>query len=185
MRRIRLLARWVLVAGIFIAGFYVSRLWHAHSEITVRQLEKLSHLVALRVQVADVLKGSVDRVSGIWIVKGDALISVDLAKAQIMHQDRARRSATIRLPQPYVFHARVDHTRTQTYDVKRGWFSASATEDRLRDEAMQQAQKLIETAAQAEEYQALAREHVCSLIHLFFAELGWSVVIEWMSPATR
>jgi len=183
MRRVRLLALGVLVIGIIGAGFWASQFWRGHREITVRQLEKLSHLVALRVQVADILKGSVGSVSGLWIVKGDALISVDLAKAQIVRQDQVKRSATIRLPQPHVFHARVDHTRTQTYDIKRGWFSASATEDRLRDEAMQQAQKLIETAAQAEEYQTLAREHTCSLIHFFFAELGWSVVVEWVPPA--
>ena len=179
--------RWVIVLavliGVFGAGFLASRLWRDHNEITVRQLEKLSHLVALRVQVADVLKGTVGRVSGIWLVKGDALISVDLAKAEVVRQDPATRTVTVRLPHPQVFHARVDHERTQTYDVKRGWFSASATEDRLRDEAMRQAQKLIETAAQAEEYQVLAREHTCRLIQFFFAELGWTVTVEW-KPST-
>jgi len=149
------------------------------SNISVEKLEKLSHLVSLKVHVADVLRAESGRISGAWLIKGDALIAVDMGKAEIPTQDSTSRTATILLPQPEVMQPRVDHSRTVTYDVKTGLFSSGRAESRIRDDAMKQAQILVETAARSEENLQLAREGTEKLLIAFFEQLDWRVKIEW------
>ena len=85
---------------------------------TIERLERLSHLVSSRVSVADVLIGEGDGCHGAWLIRGDALLAVDLTHAQISEKDEAARRATILLPQPGILQPRVDHSRTKTWEVK-------------------------------------------------------------------
>ena len=50
---------------------------------TVQSLQRLNELVTLKVQVSDVLTAEGHRYRGAWLIKGDALIAVDLDKADI------------------------------------------------------------------------------------------------------
>ena len=56
---------------------------------TMVQLERLQYLVSTRVHVADVLVGESRWLEGSWIIQGDALLAVDMSKAEI--RDRTRR----------------------------------------------------------------------------------------------
>ena len=121
---------------------------------TIERLERLSHLVTSRVQIADVLVGTGDGCRGAWLIRGDALLSVNLSQAAITEKDEATKRATIRLPQPEILQARVDHERTKTWEVRSMvWLPWNAHHDRLRDEVMLQAQRLVAQAA------GLEREH--------------------------
>ena len=56
--------------------------------------------------------------------------------------------ALIVLPAPEVLQPRVDHRRSKTWEVRRmTWLPWNADQDRLRDEVMLQAQKLVARAA--------------------------------------
>ena len=75
---------------------------------TIERLEKLSQLLVSRVHIADVLVGVSDDSKGAFLIRGDALIGLDLSKAVITEKDDSARRATLLLPQPRVILARVD-----------------------------------------------------------------------------
>ena len=57
------------------------------------QLERLQYFVSTRVHVADVLVGESRWLEGSWIIQGDALIGVDMSKAEIKDRDEKARTA--------------------------------------------------------------------------------------------
>ncbi len=85
---------------------------------TMVQLEKLQYLVSTRVHVADVLVGESRWLEGSWIIQGDALIAVDMSKAEIKGRDDKARGAVIVLPQPSAISARVNHDKSQRWNIR-------------------------------------------------------------------
>ena len=80
------------------------------------------------------------------------LIGVDMSKAEVEDRDEKARTATIVLPRPAVISARVNHEKSQQWDVKsRGWIplAGSLLGDRpaMEKQAMLEAQRLVERAA--------------------------------------
>ncbi len=150
---------------------------------TIERLEKLSKLVTTKVYIADVLTGEGPDCKGVWLIRGDALIAVDLGKAAITEKDEAARRATILLLPPEVLHPRVDHSRTRTWAVEStSWVPWGSQQDRLRDEVMKEGQLLIEHAASSSENIQQAKLAAETLIRGFYAEVGWSVSVAWASP---
>ncbi len=150
---------------------------------TVQQIQALSDLTVVKVHVADVLTASGEGYQGCWIIKGEALIAVDLANAQFEKRDTQQRRATLVLPAPRIIAARVNHEATRTYDVSKNtwkpweWGNQGA----LRDSAMFHAQRLIERAAEedAADLQHQARRTTELLISSLFHPLDWAVEIRW------
>ncbi|MGO9599688.1 MAG: DUF4230 domain-containing protein [Isosphaeraceae bacterium] len=151
---------------------------------TMVQLERLQYMVPTRVHVADVLVGESRWLEGSWIIQGDALLAVDMSKAEIRDKDERLRTALIVLPQPAALSARVNHQRTQQWDVKsRTWIPLASLllGDRaaLEKEAMHQAQQLIERAANSEDNQAMARKGVEGMLSELNQSVGWQVSVRW------
>jgi hypothetical protein len=147
---------------------------------TVERLERLSHLVTTRVYVADVLVGEGAGCRGAWLIKGDALIGVDLGRARIEEKNEATKEALIVLPLPEVLQPRVDHQRSRTWEVRRmAWLPWNADEDRLRDEVMIQAQQLVAHAAGSDENLEQAKTAAATVTKAFYAEVGWQVRVLW------
>lgn len=147
---------------------------------TVERLERLSHLVTARVYVADVLVGEGEGCRGAWLIKGDALVGVNLGHARIAEKDEATRQALIVLPAPEVLQPRVDHQRSRTWEVRRmTWLPWNADEDRLRDEVMLQAQQLVAHAAGSNENLQQARTAAATIVKAFYEEVGWQVRVSW------
>ena len=151
---------------------------------TMVQLERLQYLVSIRVQVADVLVAESRWLEGSWIIQGDALLAVDMSKAEIKDKDDKLRTALIVLPQPAALSARVNHERTQQWDIKsRTWIPLASLllGDRtaLEKEAMLQAQELIERAADSEDNQAMARKGVEGMLAELYQSVGWQVSVRW------
>ena len=95
---------------------------------TIVQLERLQYLVSTRVHVADVLVGESRWLEGSWIIQGDALLAVDMAKAEIKDRNEQAKTAVIVLPQPAVLSARVNHEKTQEWDIKsRSWIPLASS----------------------------------------------------------
>ena len=75
-------------------------------------LERLQQLVSTRVHVADVLVGESRWLEGPWIIQGDALLALDMSKAEVKDRDEKARTAAIVLRRPAVLSTRVNHERT-------------------------------------------------------------------------
>lgn len=176
----------VLVTGLIV------RYWqklvgasHAATRIvsqgpTLEKLERLAHLVTTRVYVADVLTGSDEWFRGAWLIKGDAIIGVDMRQARIQELDEESKTAIIQVPRPAVLQSRVDHERTKTWEVvRKSWRVWGGNPDRLRDEVMLQAQKLVAQAAEADDNIDQARTSTEGVIQNFYQEVGWQVRITW------
>jgi len=152
---------------------------------TIEKLEELGALVTTQVHVADILAGNDGgHWKGAWLIKGDALLAVDMRQAVIEEKDDVTQRASIRLPPPRVLHPRVDHKKTLTYSVeKTTWIPAlflpAGQSDRLRDAAMQHAQSLVAQAAGADEHLAEARLKTTTLIKSFYQLVGWDVEVHW------
>jgi hypothetical protein len=149
---------------------------------TVQQIQALNDLTVAKVHVADVLTASGEGYQGCWIIKGDVLVAVDLAKARLENRDPAQRRATIVLPVPRIISARVNHEATRTYDVSKNTWKAWkwGNQGVLRDSAMFHAQRLIERAAEGDvDLQGQARRTTELLVGNLFQPLNWAVDIRW------
>jgi len=150
---------------------------------TIVELEELGHLAAMRVHIADILVVEDARWKGAWLIKGDALLAVDMRQVTIVDKDESTHQATIVLPIPQVIQPRVDHQKTCTWDVKKTtWIPGLFLPDGsnvLRDAAMQQAQLAIENAANSEENIDQACLRTSTLIQRFYEMVGWRVEIRW------
>jgi Protein of unknown function (DUF4230) len=151
---------------------------------TVVQLERMQQLVSTRVHVADVLVGESRWLEGSWIIQGDALLAVDMSKSEIKDRDEKARTAAIVLPHPAVLSARVNHEKTRQWDIKsRSWIplAGSLLGDRraIEEQAMREAQRLVERAAATEDNAATARRGVESMLADFYRAVGWQVSVRW------
>jgi hypothetical protein len=151
---------------------------------TVVQLERLQHLVSRRVRVVDVLVGTSRWLRGSWIVRGDALIGVDMSGAEIRGKDEKRRVAVVVLPSPSVLSPRVDHEATREWDVRsRTWvpLAAAVLGDREAMErgAMREAQRLVERAASSSDYRETARRDIEGTLKEFYGQVGWTITVQW------
>jgi hypothetical protein len=154
-----------------------------HSEgPTVEKLERLSQSVATRIQIADILVAEGNGCRGSWLIKGDALLSVNLGIASITDKHEDSKQATIILPEPQVLQPRVNHERTRTWAVDRlAWLPWNADQDSLRDAVMAEAQKLVaHTAASAENIQT-AKMTAETVLKGLYSEVGWNVAVTWGS----
>jgi hypothetical protein len=151
---------------------------------TVVQLERLQQLVSTRVHVADILVGQSRWLEGSWIIQGDALLAVDMSKAEVKDRDEKARTATIILPHPAVLSARVNHEKSQQWDIKaRSWIPLASLVlgDRtaMEKQAMLQAQQLVERAAGSDSHKTTARQGVASMLAEFYQAVGWHVSVQW------
>jgi hypothetical protein len=151
---------------------------------TIVQLERLQYLVSTRVHVADILVAESRWLEGSWIIQGDGLLAVDMAKAEIKDRNEQAKTAVIVLPQPAVLSPRVNHQQTQAWDIKsRSWvpLAGMVLGDRsaMETQAMLQAQQLVERAAGSGDNKAMARQGVEGMLTEFYRAVGWHISVQW------
>ena len=145
-----------------------------------RPSSKLSHLVTTKVLISDVLVAEGEGHAGSWLVKGDGLLGVDLRRAKVVTKDDTVHRATVWLPLPELLQSRVDHERTRCWQVRKtAWLPWSGDGDKLRDQVMLEAQKLVAAAAQSQEFVSQSKLSAEAIIAAFYAEVGWHVEVEW------
>jgi hypothetical protein len=151
---------------------------------TIQRLERLSCLCTDRVYVADVLIGQSENSKGAFLIRGDALLVVDMSKANIVEKDESAKRAAVRLPRPEVLQARVDHERTKTWEVRSTtWIPWRADQDSLRDEVFHQAQLMVAQAAGSRENVEHAKRSAEIIIAALYEHVGWTVSIVWQEAA--
>jgi len=149
---------------------------------TVEEIESLSELVTNRVYVSDILKGSNKDYEGIWAINGDALITIDLSKATITDKNEETKTAVITLPMPKVVSARVDHERTKHGGVKGVRFALlrnPKNRAKMVDDAMLEAQAVVEKAANRPEIIDSAKKQATLNIQMLYLKVGWNVDVKW------
>jgi len=196
---------WVVTLLIATAiGFFTAwSLPHRPSLPPITSYEKMGHLVALKVNVADVVEFTADSTldipGSLWqvkygatrvllIVKGDCSIATDLRAAAYEAIDRSKRTVTIVLPTPAVLQPRVIHAApgqdgSRIYAVTDQGLEAiipgDANRSRAIDSAMGLAQKKVEEAGRSPEAVRLARENTEVVLKGMLTALGWNANIRW------
>ena len=157
---------------------------------TVESVRRLADLLTLRVSIADVLVGEGYGYRGVWIVKGDAFLGIDLDEISVPAepQDEANHTATIVLPRPRLKYARLNHDLTRTWDVSRdAWWRlpSGECENLLRDESMRQGQHTMEFAANKAEYVREAQTQTAAAIQTMYRHVGWNVTLVWKEESVK
>jgi hypothetical protein len=151
---------------------------------TVEKLERLSQLVALRIEVADILVAQGNGCRGVWLLKGDSHLSVDMGQAKIADKHDDTKQATIILPEPQILAPRIDHSRTRTWSVERvAWLPWNADQDALRDAVYAEGQKLVAHTAASPENIKTAKMTAETILKSLYAEVGWTLVVKWPNEA--
>lgn len=154
---------------------------------TVEKLQPLAELVSLRVQIVDILTveqpGWLHGYQGAWLIQGDALWTTDLQQAQIEVVSSVPGSAAVRivLPSPRVSWARLDQSKTQTYDLRStSWIPLLQVPPQVQDEALERAQTLIAEIANQEAYRQQAQHQAEAILTRFYAGYGVVTEIVWL-----
>jgi hypothetical protein len=141
--------------------------------------------VALRIEVADILVAQGNGCRGVWLLKGDSHLSVDMGQAKIADKHDDTKQATIILPEPQVLAPRIDHSRTRTWSVERvTWLRWNADQDALRDAVYAEGQKLVAHTAASPENIKTAKMTAETILKSLYSEVGWSLVVKWDNAAT-
>ena len=92
--------RWMIVPSLAAALRANPPPSFASTGPTINALQAMGHLVTLKYSTGDVLEATDKSFRGAWIVKGDALIAVDLRKAKLISTDEQTRAIVLQLPNP-------------------------------------------------------------------------------------
>jgi hypothetical protein len=151
------------------------------SSPTITEVQRMDKLLVLKVYVADVLATTGYDYRGAWLIKGDALVAVDMRKARFQAVDEEAKTLVLLVPPPEVISSRVDHEKTQTWDVeKTTWMPwVAGDEDKLRDEAMREAQRMVSSAAGDKDNIDQARIQAELMLENMYQPIDWKVDVEW------
>ena len=193
MSAIRFIIPLALIALLTIGGLWVKKNFVDEQSSTVismaptvEEIESLSELVTNRIYVADILKGSNKDYEGLWAINGDALITIDLSQATISDKNEETKTATITLPLPKVVSARVDHERTLHGGIKGVRFALlrnPKNRAKIVDDAMKEAQAVIEKAANRPEIIDNAKQQAKLNLQMLYLKVGWNVSVKWQELA--
>ena len=95
-----------------------------------------------------------------------------------------KRVAVIVLPSPVVMSPRVDHEKTREWDIKsRSWIPLTGTvlgdREAMQQDAMREAQRLVERAASSSDYQETVRHAIEGTLKEFYSQVDWTITVQW------
>jgi hypothetical protein len=154
---------------------------------TIEQVQQLSELVTLKVDVADIqqteIRGYVGGTKAAILVKGDVRLAVDLSQAKFQTISENRKMAVLVLPQPHVSSPRLDHARTRLFTVQdQGLWQivpGDAAQTAVLNKAYREAQDVVRRAGQSPELVEQAKRQAEKVLTTFFEAMGWKVVVRW------
>lgn len=198
---------WVLsligAAALGVLGVWLLRPAPAPPQAPVLALEKMGHLVSLRVNYADVIEFTEKRTLDIpwsqWevplggtrvllIARGDCTVATDLRSATYEAVDEVNRSLTVVLPAPQTLQARVNHepdhaTGSYFYAISNqgieGLIPDTSNRTRAIDNALSLAQRQVALACANQEVLASAKGNAEDLLRATFQAIGWTPSFTW------
>jgi hypothetical protein len=194
----------IVVAGILVlAGGVVG--WWVHewrlpasrppvSEIesgpSLEQIQTLSSLTTLKVNVADAIVTDLDGRTGgikcVLVVHGSVTLGVDLSKARFESVDQRNRRVILMLPPPRVQSVALDQKRTKVmalcenglWTIVPGNGEAYVAAANL---AYREAEKVVAEAAQDPELGTRAQQQTEFVIRSFFQAIEWQNDLHWIN----
>jgi hypothetical protein len=163
----------------------------------------MGHLVALKINYADVVEFTEHRSVGIpwsqWevryagtrvllVAKGDCSVVTDLRLANYQAIDSANRKVSIVLPAPVAFQPRLNHSSadqggTTIYAISNQGIEAiipgDANRIRAVESALAIAQRKIEAACANQEALTAAKSHAERILLASFNAIGWNASVAW------
>lgn len=152
------------------------------------QIQTLSHLATLKVEVADAmvfqLNGKTGGIAAVVVIRGEAILGVNLKASQFLEVDESRHRLVLDLPQPAVLSVSVDHQRTKVVALQASglWLLApggSVADVAVLESCFRQAEAIIREAANAPELQERARNQLQTVLNSFCDGANWHVAIQW------
>ena len=175
------------VLGVCLGPRYRTNAPVAVTAPVIGRITELADLVVLRVPVSKVhisrIGGYVGGVDCVVLINGELEVGTDLKLARFEEVNPESSTATLKLAEPLVRRARLDHDQTSVYRIDRKglWKVVPSAEPSLRvvNQAMIEAQRCMETAG--EEILLIERSKLRAeqVINQFFRVMGWEVMLEW------
>ena len=194
----------VLVAvALVLAAVFLFRPAREAPPPALLSLERMGHLVSVKVNVADIVEFTQNRTFDIpwssWdltyggtrvllILKGDCLVGTDLRAGRYESVDHRARTVTLVLPPPRLLQARVNHAPaaqggSRLYSVSNQGIEAliPGNGNRIKaiDAAMEIAQRKVEEAGRSPDVLRAASENTETLLRSAFNALGWTLTVRW------
>lgn len=195
-----------LVAGIIIYAVVQRPAPPPPAAPPLVSLEKMGHLVSLKMNYADVIEFTQPNAVDIpWtkrevplgstrvllIARGDCSIATDLRQARYENVDETARSLTIVLPQPAPLQPRISHDPRDKggsyfYAVTEHGLQAIIADSKSRtgamDKALNTAQAKVEAACSRGSMLATARDNAAAVLQATLGATGWTPRITWEPP---
>jgi hypothetical protein len=194
---VRAIAAPLILAVLALGAYHLWRsppagLTHNSTALTIEQIQELRHLVTLRVPVSDVQSSRAEGWTGglnlLLIVHGEIQLGIDLDHARLEQVDEQAHTATLTLPPPQVFSARLDHERTRVYQAHRTglWklLPGETGASELLENALAKAQQNLYEVASQKALLDLAAEQAQRSLRCLFQTLGWEVQVI-LDPALK
>jgi len=170
-------------------------------------LEKMGHLVSLRMHYSDVIEftqpNAVDIPYSQWevrlgstrvllVARGDCTVATDLRQARYEDIDERARTLTVVLPQPSPLQARISHESRANggsyfYAITDQGLQAFMPSAQTRTSAMNNvlatAQKAVQAACSQPTVLNTAKENAAAVMEATLGATGWTPNIVWKAPA--
>ncbi|MFB3891281.1 MAG: DUF4230 domain-containing protein [Phycisphaerae bacterium] len=156
---------------------------------TVVKLEKLNELVTAKVYVGDVLlitpetdqeRSILGNGKGYILLRGDALIGIDLKNAKVTARDAQKKTITLMLPAPRVLQPRVDHAKTrEQFEVTGIRSTADPGIAALRKSRYERAQEIVARTAGDADNISLAKAQAEAALDGVYSSVGWQLNVTW------
>jgi len=198
-----------LIAGIIIYAFTHRPAPQPEAAPPLVSLEKMGHLVSLKMNYADVIEFTQPNAVDIpWtrrevplgstrvllIARGDCTIATDLRQARYENVDDAARTLTLVLAQPAPLQARINHDSRE----KGGSYFYAVTEHGLQtiipdattriralDQALATAQKSVQAACSQPAMLASARDNAAAVLQATLRATGWRAQLRWQDMPVK
>jgi hypothetical protein len=166
-------------------------------------LEKMGHLVSVKVNYADVIEFTEQRTQEIpwtqWelnlggtkvllIARGDCTIATNLRAAKYQNIDAEKRTFTLLMPEPKPMQIRVNHEPREKGGSYFYTISSEGLEPLIPDSSNRNlainhslafAQKQIERSCNRPQIIALAKKNAENVLNATFQATGWKPTYEW------
>lgn len=170
-------------------------------------LEKMGHLVSLKMNYADVIEfnqpNAVDIPWSQWevrlgstrvllVARGDCTVATDLRQASYSDIDEAARTLTLSLPPPAPLQTRVSHAARAkggsyfyavTEQGMQAFIPSEHTRTRAMNQALEKAQAAIQAACNQPDVLNAARDNAATVMAATLRATGWKPKVVWEAPS--
>ena len=137
----------------------------------------LSDLVPLRVSVSVLVSHSGGGVNALYRVKGDALLSINLAQAKVDADHNLKKVTITDLPEPMVVSPNAEFAKRIV--LEKGLFTPDRKVGQIDNELLKKAQAQIVKMSSTDEMKALARAQAKETLIAYYEGFGYEASVKF------